>query len=83
MGKANNYNSNTAVKRKYNKAGRRGKIYRWVEARDLEILQRELLLLYKFRSSIVHGERDPKATDVQRLAKAAYEALDHILSPLF
>jgi hypothetical protein len=83
MTKANDLGSCSQARKKFPKAGRNGAYYKWLEARNLDLLQRELLLLYKFRSSIVHGDRDPKSETVQKLARAAYNALDAIMSPLF
>lgn len=77
------FTGKSGVKRRFNGLGSKGKTYRFVEARGLDLLERELLLLYKFRSSVIHGERDPKSDTVQKLAKAAYSALDELMVPIF
>ena len=63
--------------------GRQGRTYRMVESKGLSILERELLLMYKFRSSIVHGDRDPYDPHNQDLARVAYAALDELIRPAF
>ncbi|MEM7653067.1 MAG: hypothetical protein AAF220_07805, partial [Pseudomonadota bacterium] len=83
MTRANKFESRSAVKRKYPGTGAAGKTYRWHEVKGLSLFERELLLLYKLRSSIVHGDRDPRSEFVQSLARSAYNALDDILSPVF
>lgn len=81
--RASKYKSRTAVLKAYPSAGREGKLYRWHESSNLDIMQRELLLLYKLRCSIIHGDRDAKSADVQEIARHAYDALDDLMSPLF
>lgn len=80
--KASKYRSQSAVRKAFPTIGNKGKLYRWHEASGLDILQRELLLLYKLRSSIIHGDRDHSPNE-QRIARAAYNALDDLMVPIF
>jgi len=81
--RASKYRSQTAVRKAFPKVGVKGKLYRWHETSSLNILERELLLLYKLRSSIIHGDRDPNSPNEQRIARNAYNALDDLMIPIF
>ena len=81
--KALKFNSKNAVLKAYPKVGYKGKLYRWYECKGNDLLERELTLLYKLRSSIIHGDRDPSSKEAQKLAMYAYYALDDLMTDIF
>jgi len=83
MSRANKLPSMSQARKKYPRAGREGLTYKWTQARGLDLLKRELLLLYKLRSSIIHGDRDPQSPLEQQLARTAYEALNLLMRPVY
>lgn len=71
-----------AVKKAFPAVGAQGVRVGMARTRGLGVLEREVRVMYAFRSAIIHGDVRPYVPENQEMARSAYNALDALLAPL-
>ena len=58
-----------------------GLLQRAKRVQGMDLFERYLWVLYRFRSAYFHGDLDPEKSDIQELARNAYDSLREITAP--